>query len=101
MKNKFSLNLCGTDLNISSEDDERYVKRIEREINDSINKLTKSVPDITLSEAILLFTLNVYDDYKKGLESSTQLRLQLKKYAEENGRMKLELDKLKREASKN
>ncbi len=75
MKNQHTLHISGVDLTLTSEHEEEYVQMIASELSRRINNLALSQLGVTKLEAAIVCALDLLD---------------------ENCRLKLELDKIKK-----
>ena len=74
-KIKVSINICGNDYVVLSDEDEGYVRDVASEIDDKINKALKSNIRKSLSKAAVLVAMN-YCDRSRKLKNEIDVYLQ-------------------------
>jgi Predicted membrane protein len=94
--NKISLNIAGLNILISTPEDEEYVAQIAKEIDDSVNAILEKSSSASVTNAILLCTIDYLDSYKKANRTSNNMRNQIKDYMAEAANAKREFDEEKK-----
>lgn len=95
MLNRVVVTIDGLEYTVVSEDSVDAIRRSAGLVDENITAIKKSAPLSSLSASVLA-AMNLADSYYKALESTDNLRRQIKDYAEENGRLRAELNRLKR-----
>lgn len=80
---------------ITTEEDPRYVETLGDEIDKQVTQLVNN--RMSLTEALVLVSLNYLDLYKKSEESADHLRGQITEYLDEAREARSEADEAKRE----
>jgi len=96
--NKISLTIAGLHLLISTSEDEAYVAEIAREIDANVNAVLEQSPSSSVTNAILLCTIDYFDSYKKATKAANNMRAQIKDYMAEAASAKREYDDERRRA---
>ncbi|MDR3179050.1 MAG: cell division protein ZapA [Oscillospiraceae bacterium] len=97
MKTKVTLNICGLDYTISSDDDVNYVKAIADEVIQSIERIMKNNSKVSTAMAATLAALEYCDAAKKATIGADNLRAQIKSYLEDVAEAKSEIEEKKRQ----
>ena len=95
MLNRVVVTIDGLEYTVVSEESEESIRRTANLVDENIASVKKAAPLYSLS-ANVLAAMNLAESYYKALESTDNLRRQIKDYAEENGRLRAELNRLKR-----
>ena len=95
MLNRIVVTIDGLEYTVVSEESEESIRRTANLVDENIASVKKAAPLSSLS-ATVLAAMNLAESYYKALESTDNLRRQIKDYAEENGRLRAELNRLKR-----
>jgi cell division protein ZapA len=95
MLNRVVVTIDGLEYTVVSEESEESIRRTANLVDENIASVKKAAPLSSLS-ATVLAAMNLAESYYKALESTDNLRRQIKDYAEENGRLRAELNRLKR-----
>ena len=95
MLNRVIVSIDGLEYTVVSEESEESIRRTANLVDENIASVKKAAPLSSLSASVLA-AMNLADSYYKALESTDNLRRQIKDYAEENGRLRAELNRLKR-----
>ncbi|MEG2377294.1 MAG: cell division protein ZapA [Clostridia bacterium] len=77
-------------------EDEEYTRKVAAHVDTKIREILDG-SHVSMIDAAVLAGVNLADEYYKVLDTSDNLRTQLKDYLEESGRMKMEFSELKRE----
>jgi len=99
MKNRVVVTIAGQEYTLIASEDEAYVRKIASLVDEKIAEVMDNNKISTLN-AVILAATNIADSYYKSLESSDNLRNQLKGYFEDMTRMKTEIAELKRELTR-
>ncbi len=99
MLNRVIVTIDGFDYTVISEDPAEYIRKNAELVDRSIQEVKDAAPLSSLT-ATVLAAMNLSDRYFRALEASDGLRLQIKDYAEECGRLRTELNRLKKESAK-
>ena len=95
MLNRVVVTIDGLEYTVVSEESEESIRRTANLVDENIASVKKAAPLSSLS-ATVLAAMNLAESYYKALESTDNLRRQIKDYAEENGRLRAELNRMKR-----
>ena len=95
MLNRVVVTIDGLEYTVVSEESEESIRRTANLVDENIASVKKAAPLSSLS-ATVLAAMNLAESYYKALESTDNLRRQIKDYAEENGRLRAEQNRLKR-----
>lgn len=95
MLNRVVVTIDGLEYTVVSEDSVDCIRRSAALVDEQITTVKKAAPLSSLSASVLA-AMNLAESYYKALESTDNLRRQIKDYAEENGRLRAELNRLKR-----
>ena len=94
-KTRFTLNICGIDYTISSDEDEEYVKTIAKEVSENISQTMNSNSKVSASMAATLAALKYCDAAKKASVGTNNLRMQIKNYLEDISETRLQMENQK------
>lgn len=90
--NKISLSIAGLNILVTTPEDEEYVTQVAQEIDADINTILESASSASVTNAILLCTIDYLDSYKKANRTSNNMRSQIKDYMAEAANAKREFD---------
>ena len=85
MDDKLTLLVAGNDLTFSRAQDERYLRELVTEFNESVSEIQLSHVKATKIEAILMSALNALDDKKKLEKENAALKRENDQYARRLG----------------
>ncbi|MDR1467130.1 MAG: cell division protein ZapA [Oscillospiraceae bacterium] len=94
---RLTLNICGINCTISSEEEEDYVKMVAEEVSQNITKTMNSNEKVSSSMAATLVALEYCDAAKKASISSDNLRVQIKNYLEDIANLSTEIEQKNKE----
>lgn len=97
MINRVRVEIYNSKYVIATPEDEEYVQKLARELDEQIRNLMESSDRVTLNDALVLSALNYVDAFYKSEQSADHMRSQLTDYLEEAARAKIELDEARRE----
>ena len=95
MLNRVVVTIDGFDYTVVSEDPEEHIRKSASLVDKSIQEV-KASTNLSTVTSVVLAAMNIADKYYKSQGGTDGLRLQIKDYAEENGRLRAELNRLKR-----
>ena len=95
MKNRVSVTIGGRDYTLVAVEEEPYVKKVAEHVDQKVKEMMETA-HLSVTDAAIMTAVNIADDYFKMVETSENLRSQLKEYLEEASKMKLELSEAKR-----
>ena len=92
MSNRVEVLICGEVITLKSNDDEAYLQRIARYIDQKLADLVALNVTASINERVrtLLIAVNVADDYFKANDKLARLNAEHEKYINEIGRMQQE-----------
>lgn len=107
--NKVKINICGINYNVTTDNDTDFVMDISAKLDKEIKAILKKNPSLGIQSAAVFCALEAYEERKKSEDSLDNLRIQLKEYMDEAGKLRdardnavVEADKLrKRPAAQN
>lgn len=95
-KTKVSVNICGSDYVILSDESESYVRTIALEVDEQINESLKNNIRKSLSKAAILVAMN-YCDKSKKLQDEMDVYLKtIKQDQDEIKKLKRQIENLKK-----
>lgn len=95
MKNRITITIGGRDYTLIAQEEDAYVRKVAAHVENKMEEL-RSTSRLSVTDAAIMTAVNIADDYFKMVETSENLRTQLKEYLEEASKMKLELSEAKR-----
>ncbi|MDD4510811.1 MAG: cell division protein ZapA [Oscillospiraceae bacterium] len=95
MKNRVSVAIGGRDYTLLATEEESYVRKVSTHVDGKMKEMMETAR-LSVTDAAIMTAVNIADDYFKMVETSENLRSQLKEYLEEASKMKLELSEAKR-----
>ena len=96
MSNRVTVNIDGREYNIIAAEEETYVRKVAAHADSQIRAVVQTSKFSSLDGATLA-CMNIAAQYFKEMETSENLRRQLKEFLEEGAKQKLEISELKRE----
>lgn len=99
MKNRITVNVGGQSYTLIALEDGAYIQQVAAHVNHELDQVMDG-NRLSIADGAVLTALNIADQYFKEMETSENLRRQLKEYLEESARVKLELSEAKREIFK-
>ena len=100
VRNKVKLTIAGAQYAIITEDDVKYVSDLGKDVDRAIAQTMKENPDVSVTQAAVLTTLNFADEYKKASTTADHLREQIKDYLDDASNAKSKADWARHEAEK-
>ncbi|MDL2289063.1 cell division protein ZapA [Oscillospiraceae bacterium OttesenSCG-928-F05] len=94
--NRYQVTISDLDFTLVSEEDEAYVHKVARYVDTKMRGVLENDGVSTLDAAVLA-AVNIADEYFKSVDSGENIRVQLKEYLDESGKLKNEISELKRE----
>ena len=99
MKNRVTVIIAGQDYTLIADQDTAAVEKIAAHVDKKIHEVMNGA-NLSLADSAILTCMNIAEEYFKELESTENLRRQLKDYLEEGAKVKQELSEAKREIFK-
>jgi cell division protein ZapA (FtsZ GTPase activity inhibitor) len=99
-KQKITVTIAGQDLLLVSNEPEEHVHRVAALVDDEINSIRESAPELSVQKTLILTSTNLADRVIHAEETAESLRKQLKDYIEEVARTKNELADTRRELNR-
>ena len=99
MKNRYKIMIAEREYTLVAEEDEKYVKKVADYAGKKIEEIIETA-HVSVTDAAILASTNIADEYFKAVENSENLRRQLKEYLEEATKKRAELMELRRELSR-
>lgn len=99
MSNRITVAVDGREYHIIATEDEAYVRKVAAHVDGQVKSVITG-SKVSSVDGATLAAMNIADQYFREMESSENLRRQLKEYLEEGAKQKLEISELKREIFK-
>ena len=100
MNSSVKLNICGIECQVTSDDDEAYIRSVGEEVDMRMNQLLETNQHASTTMVAVLCALTYADECRKANIGSDNLRAQIKSYSEDSRRARLEADEAKREVDR-
>ncbi len=97
---KVTLNICGTDYVITTDEDPGYMQELGATVDTRIRNFMNSNERTSFVMAAVMTALTQADVAKKAVQSADNLRKQLKSFFHDNNRSRTEADTLRREVER-
>lgn len=94
---KLKITVAGNSFTISTPEDEEYVLRLSKQLDNHLTTLLKKNDHINTNAALVVLALSYLDDYTKTVENAMHMRQKMKSYIEDAARTRIEMDEAKRE----
>lgn len=98
--NKITLNICGTDYVITTDEDAGYMQELGAQVDTRIRNIMNQNDRTSLVMAAVMTALMQADEAKKAVQSADNLRKQLKSFFDDNNRSRTEADAMRREVER-
>lgn len=98
-KNRVKLRICNSDIVISSDDSEQYIKEIAAEVELKIENLKAHSSGISITNAAIFAAMEFCDEAFKANGSADNLRTQIKEYLEDAASARTELSEAQKQIS--
>ncbi|WP_458863085.1 cell division protein ZapA [Acidaminobacterium chupaoyuni] len=95
MTNRITVRIGGLDYTILAEDDPQYVKKTAELVDRKLKEVSQG-GNLSALTAAVMAALNIADDYYKAQESTDNLRAQIREYADEAAKLRMELARAKK-----
>ena len=95
--NKVTLNICGTDYVVTTDETPGYMQELGAQLDARIRNVMNNNERTSLVMATVITALMQADEAKKAAQSADNLRKQLKTFFDDNNRTRVESDNLRRE----
>lgn len=99
-KNKITVKVCGTELNILSEDSAEYTQKIAAEVDKKMRLILQASPHVSISSIAVLAALDFCDMSSKLGEEIKAAQTQIQEYLEDSQNAREEADEARRENEK-
>lgn len=99
-KVRVTLNICGNDYNITTDEDAAYVEKLGARLDEDLTKIIKDNSRLSITQAAILAALDYADEASKATATADNLRGQIKEYLEDSARYKMEAEVAKREVER-
>ena len=96
MKERYTIQICGMELNLLSEESEEYVLALAKKIDQQINGITTSRKYCSKTEAALVCALGYLDSKIKTQAELDELKEQIEDLQRDNLRLSKALEDIKR-----
>lgn len=97
--NQVKVTIAEKEYTLLTEGDSGFTKKVAAHVDEQLSQLM-APGKLSLGDAAILAALNITEEYMQELETSENLRRQLKEYLDESTKLKLELSEAKRELFK-
>ena len=97
--NKVTLNICGTDYVVTTDETPGYMQELAAQLDTRIRNVMNANERTSLVMATVMTALMQADEAKKAAQSADNLRKQLKTFFDDNNRTRVEADSLRREVA--
>ncbi|MBQ1204210.1 MAG: cell division protein ZapA [Clostridia bacterium] len=98
--NKVTLNICGTDYIVTTDEAPGYMQELGAQVDARIRNLMNSNERTSLVMATVMTALMQADEAKKATHTADNLRKQLKTFFDDNNRSRVETENLRREVQR-
>ena len=95
--NKVTLNICGTDYVVTTDETPGYMQELGAQLDARIRNVMNANERTSLVMATVMTALMQADEAKKAAQSADNLRKQLKTFFDDNNRTRVESESLRRE----
>ena len=99
MKNRVTVTIAGQKYTLIADQEAAAAEKIAAHVDSRISQVMEG-SNLSLADSAILASMNIAEEYFKELESTENLRRQLKEYLEEGAKVKQELSEAKREIFK-
>ncbi len=99
MKNRVTVTIAGQNYTLIADQDAAAAEKIAAHVDARIREVMDG-SNLSLADSAILAAMNIAEEYFKELESTENLRRQLKDYLEDGAKIKQELSEAKREIFK-
>ena len=99
MMNKVTLNICGTDYVVTTDEPAGYMQELAAQLDARIRNVMNANDRTSLVMATVMTALMQADEAKKAAQSADNLRKQLKTFFDDNNRTRVESESLRREVA--
>lgn len=99
-KVRVTLNICGNEYAINTDEDPTYVEGLGERLNEDLTKIIKDNSRLSITQAAILAALDYADEASKATATADNLRGQIKEYLEDSARYKMEAEVAKREVER-
>ncbi len=99
MENRITVNICGTDYTLLTEENPAYMQKVAALVDKKMGALLANAR-ISRTDAAVMAAMTIADEMAKQLSGTENLRGQLKDYLDEAAKAKNELSECKREIFK-
>lgn len=99
-KNKIKVKICGTELNLLSEDNNEYTQNIASVVDKKMKQTLEASPRVSISNIAILTALEFCDLSKKLADQTEAMKIQLQEYLEEAQKAREEADEARKETEK-
>ena len=99
MENRITVSICGTEYTLCAEESPSYMQKVAALVDTKMGELM-SGSRISRMDAAVMAAMNIADEYMKEMDSTENIRSQLKGYLDEANQAKNELSECKREIFK-
>ncbi len=97
---KVTLNICGTDYVITTDESAGYMQELGIQVDTRIRNLMNSNNRTSLVMAAVMTAIMQADEAKKATMTADNLRKQLKSFFDDNNRSRSETENLRREVAR-
>lgn len=97
---KVTLNICGTDYVITTDEAPGYMQELGAQVDARIRNLMNANNRTSLVMASVMTALMQADEAKKATQTADNLRKQLKSFFDDNNRSRSETENLRREVAR-
>ncbi len=98
--NKVTLNICGTDYIITTDEAPGYMQELGAQVDTRIRNLMNANDRTSLVMATVMTALMQADEAKKATQTADNLRKQLKSFFDDSNRTRVEAESLRREVER-
>ncbi len=97
---KVTLNICGTDYAVTTDEAPGYMQELGAKVDARIRNLMNGSDRTSLVMATVMTALIEADEAQKAVQAADNLRKQLKSFFDDNNRSRVEADSLRREVER-
>ena len=99
-KNRIKVNIAGTRFTVVSTETQEYTEGLADKLNAEIAAVQKAAPGLSLASAVMLASLNICDSMAKAQADADRLRKQIKEYLSDSAKYRSEYEKTAEENEK-
>lgn len=100
MTTKARVTVSGANYIINTTDSEAYVESLAEKLNQDIEGLVATNPNLSVTRAAVFCALDYLDEYRKSAQNADNMRNQIKDYLADSAKAKLAAEEARREVER-